>query len=145
MKHIISIVTTSLIIWVLVAYCVFLLVQQAIYLSPGFIGQEMVLGIWLIILLSIIRYYAIIGWSRISKPKLTLGILGVILLFVGAYGFVDVAGTNTFLSDATRVVWVYILIAGISWFIWGEGFSGGKKITAGWVVRRAKGAEIIEI
>ncbi len=143
MKHTISVTITSLIIGALIVYCIFLITQQTIYVSPSFIGNEIATAIGLTILLLIIWFYSTVGSSHITKPKLTLGVLGVLLLFVGAYVFVDVAGTNTFLSDTSRIVWVYILIAGITWFI---GISpDSKNTTTGWTVHRVKGAEVIEI
>ncbi len=144
MKRTISIVITSLIIWALIAYCIFLVTQQAIYVSSSFTGNEVATAIWLIIVLIGVWFYSTIGWSRLDKPKLTLSVLGIGLIFVGAYVFIDAAGTNTFLSDATRIIWVYILIAGLSWFI-GGAFSDNKNATTGWTAHRVKGAEVIEI
>jgi hypothetical protein len=143
MKRTLSIVITSIIIWALIAYCIFLITQQAIHVSPSFAGNEITAAAGLIVALLAIWFYTTIGWSRLDKPKLILSILAVWLILVGAYAFVDVAGTNTFLSDAIRVVWVYILIASAAWFIGGE--SADIKNTNAGSVHRVKGAEVIEI
>lgn len=144
MKRTISYIFTTLLLGWLMVYYGYLMNLQAIYVTDNLAGNEMLVAWWLIVLLLVTWFYLTIGWARLSKPKITLSVLGLIILFTGAYLFVDAPNTNTFLSDLTRVIGVYVLIAGLAWFGWH--ISGDEKNTGtGSAAHRIKDAEVIEI
>jgi len=141
MKRTISLTITSLLIGLLVVYTVYLMIQWAIYPTPDLSDKGMIIGVWLILLLLAVWWYATLGAHRLSKPKITLSLLWLIVLLYGAYLVTDPANSNTFLSDFSRIMGVYIFIAALAWFIWP--IEWWPRVW--WAPHRIKDAEIIEI
>lgn len=140
MKRTISIIVTTIVIWALIAYCIYLLTQWAITTTPDMIGSEMIVAIWLCILLAVIWYFSTFGAHYLNKPKIILGLWWLLIILCWAYLLVDPVSTSIYLSDVTRIVWVYLLVAAVSWFIgvWADLVSSSGS-------PRVKDAEIIEI
>lgn len=66
------------------------------------------------------------------------------MIMYASYAIVDLSWSNIFLSDLTKVAWVYVLIATLSWFIGQSNDSEGTTSNES-ATRRVKNAEVIEI
>lgn len=143
MKRIISLVVTSLILWWIALYCGYLMSQWTMNVTADLVGKEIITFSLLLLLCLAVWYYSTLWSHHLQKPKIILGTLGVMMIMYGSYAIVDVPWSNTFLSDLTRIAWVYVLIASIAWFIWLV--DGEKKTGTGSAAHRIKNAEVIEI
>ena len=139
-KYLTSIILTSIVLLGTAAYILRLTFNGQLTPTAQFTDSIMMIGIGLSALLTITWYFTSIGWYKLSKPKLTLSMVWLIIILCGAYLIMDPATNMTYASDIMRISWVYVVIAALT------GFASADTGTNGWsVARRVKNAEVIEI